>query len=88
MRRRHSLIGAMMIHKGDADGMICGTFGTTQLHLHFIDQVLGRARRRLRLRGDELPDPAGAPAGDGRHPRQREPDAKNWPRSRSWRPRK
>jgi malate dehydrogenase (oxaloacetate-decarboxylating)(NADP+) len=41
MRRRHSLIGAMMIHKGDADGMICGTFGTTSLHLHYIDQVLG-----------------------------------------------
>ncbi|HEU4374606.1 MAG TPA: NADP-dependent malic enzyme [Telluria sp.] len=42
MRRRHSLIGAMMIHKGHADGMICGTFGTTWLHLHYIDQVLGR----------------------------------------------
>jgi malate dehydrogenase (oxaloacetate-decarboxylating)(NADP+) len=42
MRRRHSLIGAMMIHKGDADGMICGTFGTTWLHLHYIDQVLGK----------------------------------------------
>ncbi|MDB5989201.1 MAG: maeB [Herbaspirillum sp.] len=42
MRRRHSLIGAMMIHKGHADGMICGTFGTTQLHLHYIDQVLGK----------------------------------------------
>jgi len=42
MRRRHSLIGAMMIHKGDADGMICGTYGTTGLHLHYIDQVLGR----------------------------------------------
>lgn len=42
MRRRHSLIGAMMIHKKDADGMICGTFGTTALHLHYIDQVLGR----------------------------------------------
>jgi malate dehydrogenase (oxaloacetate-decarboxylating)(NADP+) len=42
MRRRHSLIGAMMIKKGDADGMICGTFGTTELHLHYIDQVLGR----------------------------------------------
>jgi malate dehydrogenase (oxaloacetate-decarboxylating)(NADP+) len=42
MRRRHSLIGAMMIHKGDADGMICGTFGTTALHLHYIDQVLGK----------------------------------------------
>jgi len=42
MRRRHTLIGAMMIHKGDADGMICGTFGTTNLHLHYIDQVLGQ----------------------------------------------
>jgi malate dehydrogenase (oxaloacetate-decarboxylating)(NADP+) len=42
MRRRHTLIGAMMIHKGDADGMICGTFGTTSLHLHYIDQVLGQ----------------------------------------------
>ena len=46
MRRRHSLIGAMMIHKGDADGMICGTFGTTQLHLHYIDQVLGKRAGR------------------------------------------
>jgi malate dehydrogenase (oxaloacetate-decarboxylating)(NADP+) len=42
MRRRHTLIGAMMIHRGDADGMICGTFGTHALHLHFIDQVIGR----------------------------------------------
>jgi malate dehydrogenase (oxaloacetate-decarboxylating)(NADP+) len=42
MRRRHSLIGAMMIRKGDADGMICGTFGTTELHLKYIDQVLGK----------------------------------------------
>jgi len=41
-RRRHTLIGAMMIHKGDADGMICGTFGTHDLHLHYVDQVLGR----------------------------------------------
>jgi malate dehydrogenase (oxaloacetate-decarboxylating)(NADP+) len=42
MRRRHTLIGAMMIRKGHADGMICGTFGTTSLHLHYIDQVLGK----------------------------------------------
>jgi malate dehydrogenase (oxaloacetate-decarboxylating)(NADP+) len=32
----------MAIHKGDADGMICGTFGSTDLHLHYIDQVLGK----------------------------------------------
>ena len=42
MRRRHSLIGAMMIYKGEADGMLCGTFGTYALHLQFIDQVIGR----------------------------------------------
>ncbi len=41
MRRRHTLIGAMMIHKGEADGMICGTFGSHSLHLHYVDQVLG-----------------------------------------------
>ncbi|CAN7192003.1 NADP-dependent malic enzyme [Massilia sp. LjRoot122] len=42
MRRRHTLIGAMMVQKGDADGLICGTYGTTQMHLHYIDQVLGK----------------------------------------------
>jgi malate dehydrogenase (oxaloacetate-decarboxylating)(NADP+) len=42
MRRRLTLIGAMTIHKGDADGMICGTYGTTALHLDYIDQVLGK----------------------------------------------
>ena len=42
MRRRLSLIGAMMIKKGDADGMICGTFGIHALHLHYVDQVIGR----------------------------------------------
>jgi malate dehydrogenase (oxaloacetate-decarboxylating)(NADP+) len=41
MRRRHSLIGAMMIYKGEADGMLCGTFGTHALHLRYIDQVIG-----------------------------------------------
>ncbi|OWW22610.1 NADP-dependent malic enzyme [Noviherbaspirillum denitrificans] len=42
MRRRHTLIGSMMINRGNADGMICGTFGTVPLHLHYIDQVLGK----------------------------------------------
>ncbi|HMM54559.1 MAG TPA: NADP-dependent malic enzyme [Candidatus Desulfobacillus sp.] len=43
-RRRHTLIGAMMIHKGDADGMVCGTFGSYALHLQYIDQVIGRRK--------------------------------------------
>ncbi|MEY3124213.1 MAG: hypothetical protein RLZZ573_733, partial [Pseudomonadota bacterium] len=41
MRRRLTLIGAMLLHKGDVDGMICGTWGTTATHLHYIDQVIG-----------------------------------------------
>jgi len=42
MRRRLTLIGAMLLHKGEVDGMICGTWGTTATHLVFIDQVIGR----------------------------------------------
>jgi malate dehydrogenase (oxaloacetate-decarboxylating)(NADP+) len=42
MRRRLTLIGAMMLHKDYADGMICGTWGTTAMHLQYIDQVLGK----------------------------------------------
>ncbi|MFM1858802.1 MAG: hypothetical protein RL133_302 [Pseudomonadota bacterium] len=41
MRRRQTLIGAMMIHKGDADAMVCGTFGNHALHLNYVNQVLG-----------------------------------------------
>ena len=41
MRRRRTLIGAMMIHMGDADGMLCGTFGTHDAHRHYVDQVIG-----------------------------------------------
>jgi malate dehydrogenase (oxaloacetate-decarboxylating)(NADP+) len=43
MRRRNTLIGAMMMYKGEADGMLCGTFGTHALHLHYVDQVIGLA---------------------------------------------
>ena len=42
MRRRSTLIGAMMLHKGEVDGMICGTISTTHRHLHFLDQVIGK----------------------------------------------
>src|SRR5688500_7401507 len=41
MRRRNTLIGATMIHKGEADAMLCGTFGNHAEHLHFVDQVIG-----------------------------------------------
>ena len=42
MRRRLTLIGAMLLHKGEVDGLICGTWGTTQTHLHYLDQVIGK----------------------------------------------
>ncbi|MGJ7537524.1 MULTISPECIES: NADP-dependent malic enzyme [unclassified Variovorax] len=42
MRRRLTLIGAMLLHKDEVDGMLCGTWGNTALHLHYIDQVIGK----------------------------------------------
>jgi malate dehydrogenase (oxaloacetate-decarboxylating)(NADP+) len=54
MRRRLTLIGAMLLYKGDVDGMICGTWGTTAMHLNYIDQVIGR-------RPDGPRTPQGAP---------------------------
>jgi malate dehydrogenase (oxaloacetate-decarboxylating)(NADP+) len=42
MRRRPSLIGAMMVHRGEADGMICGMIGTYKGHLPFVDNVIGK----------------------------------------------
>jgi malate dehydrogenase (oxaloacetate-decarboxylating)(NADP+) len=44
MRRRLTLIGAMMIHLGDADGMLCGTYGTHDSHRRYIEQVFGLRR--------------------------------------------
>ena len=41
MRRRLTLIGAMMIHMGDADGMLCGTYGSHESHRRYIEPVLG-----------------------------------------------
>jgi malate dehydrogenase (oxaloacetate-decarboxylating)(NADP+) len=42
MRRRLTLIGSMLLHKGEVDGMLCGTWGTTASHLFYIDQVIGK----------------------------------------------
>ena len=41
VRRRNTLIGSLMVLKGEADGLICGTIGQTGAHLHYIDQVIG-----------------------------------------------
>lgn len=42
MRRRLTLIGAMLLHKGHVDGLICGTWGTNPMHLNYINQVIGK----------------------------------------------
>jgi len=41
MRRRLSLIGTMLLHNGDVDGMICGTWSTPDVHLNFIRPIIG-----------------------------------------------
>src|ERR1700675_4972810 len=42
MRRRTTLIAAMLLKKGEADGLICGTISTYALHLYYVDQVICR----------------------------------------------
>ncbi|MES2561464.1 MAG: NADP-dependent malic enzyme [Pseudomonadota bacterium] len=43
MRRIPTLIGAMLLRKGDADAMLCGLLGNYTRHLSFIDRVIGKA---------------------------------------------
>ncbi|RZU36830.1 malate dehydrogenase (oxaloacetate-decarboxylating)(NADP+) [Fluviicoccus keumensis] len=45
VRRRTTLIGALLMHFGEADGMICGTFGHYQLHLDYVSDVIGLGRK-------------------------------------------
>ena len=42
MRRRTTLIGAVMVRLGDADGMVCGSVGAYHDHLRFVDEVIGK----------------------------------------------
>jgi malate dehydrogenase (oxaloacetate-decarboxylating)(NADP+) len=42
VRRRNTLIGALMVKRGEADGMLCGSFGPYSQHLHYVDEVIGR----------------------------------------------
>jgi malate dehydrogenase (oxaloacetate-decarboxylating)(NADP+) len=41
MRRQYTLIGAMLMHMGAADAMLCGVVGRYATHLRFIDEVIG-----------------------------------------------
>ncbi|MBP6638230.1 MAG: NADP-dependent malic enzyme, partial [Sulfuritalea sp.] len=42
MRRRTTLIGAMLLRHNYADGILCGTFGKHSQHLRYIEDVIGR----------------------------------------------
>jgi malate dehydrogenase (oxaloacetate-decarboxylating)(NADP+) len=42
MRRRTTLIAAMLLRMGEGDGMVCGTISTPSRHLRYIDRVIGR----------------------------------------------
>ncbi|MBF0421482.1 MAG: NADP-dependent malic enzyme [Magnetococcales bacterium] len=41
-RRRRTLLGSLLVKHGQADGMICGTFGRYTQHLRYIERVLPR----------------------------------------------
>ena len=43
MRKSNTLIGAILVRLGDADGMICGMIDNYHSHLKFVEQVLGKA---------------------------------------------
>ena len=40
MRTNTTAIAAIMVHRGEADSMICGTFGEYRWHLNYVEQVL------------------------------------------------
>jgi len=40
MRTNTTAIGAVMVHRGEADCLICGTFGEFRWHLNYVDQLL------------------------------------------------
>lgn len=42
MRRRTTLIGAMLVRHGYADALLCGTFGRHGLHLRYVEDVIGK----------------------------------------------
>ena len=46
MRTNATVIGAVMVHRGEADSLICGTFGQYLWHLNYVTQVLGDERRQ------------------------------------------
>jgi malate dehydrogenase (oxaloacetate-decarboxylating)(NADP+) len=46
MRTNTTAIGAVMVQRGEADSLICGTFGEFRWHLNYVSQVLGTETSR------------------------------------------
>ena len=46
MRTNNTAIAAVMVHRQEADSLICGTFGQYRWHLNYINQVLGQRRQQ------------------------------------------
>ncbi|MBK0328527.1 NADP-dependent malic enzyme [Rhodobacteraceae bacterium F11138] len=46
MRTNTTAIAAVAVQRGEADSMICGTFGEYRWHLKYVSQILGNAQLR------------------------------------------
>lgn len=44
VRQHPTLIGSMLLRRGEADAMLCGTYGTHEEHLEHIAELLGHAQ--------------------------------------------
>jgi malate dehydrogenase (oxaloacetate-decarboxylating)(NADP+) len=44
VRQSTTLIGAMLLHRGDGDALLCGTFGRHKDHLRHVGNVIGLER--------------------------------------------
>ena len=42
VRANTTVVASMLLRRGDADAMLCGTFGTYGKHLQMVDEIIGR----------------------------------------------
>ena len=63
-----TVIGAIMVHRGEADAMICGTIGDYHEHFSVVQEIFGyregvQVSRLIRVRYGDIPLPKGLPRG-------------------------
>ena len=44
VRANTTVVASMLLRRGDADAMLCGTFGTYGKHLQMVDEIIGREK--------------------------------------------